>query len=113
MIADVPIEPDDDAAIELRDAPERERYEIYRDASLVGFVTYHRGPGRISLRHTEVDDAFEGYGLGSRLIAYALDDARASGRDVAPICPFVRAFIEKHAEYLDLVLAEDRERFGL
>jgi predicted GNAT family acetyltransferase len=104
---------DDNAVIEVRDAPQRERYEIYRDGSVVGFVSYHRGPGRISLRHTEVDDAFEGQGLGSHLIAYALDDARANGRDVVPICPFVRAFIEKHPEYLDLVPGEDRERFGL
>jgi predicted GNAT family acetyltransferase len=109
----VPSDNDGHAAIEVRDAPERERYEVYRDGSVVGFVTYNRGPGRISLRHTEVDDAFEGHGLGSHLIAYALDDARASGREVVPICPFVREFIEKHPQYLDLVPGEDRERFGL
>jgi uncharacterized protein len=37
------------------------------------------------------------------LIATALDDARARGLTVVPRCPFVREFIENHAEYQDLV----------
>lgn len=30
-----------------------------------------------------------------------------------PFCPFVNAWIGKHPDYLDLVPADQRERFGL
>ena len=42
-------------------------------------------------------------GVGSRLIRAALDSARDQGLRVVPQCPFVRAFIERHPEYRDLV----------
>ncbi len=38
---------------------------------------------------------------------------RAAGRRVLPHCPFVKAYIEKHDEYVDLVPAEQRASFGL
>jgi predicted GNAT family acetyltransferase len=53
--------------------------------------------------HTEVEPEWEGRGVGSELVRGALDDVRARGLKVRPLCPFVRAFIERHSEYLDLV----------
>jgi hypothetical protein len=54
--------------------------------------------------HTDVDPAFEGQGIGSALIRWALDDVRERGYAVVPSCPFVRSFVERHAdEYGDLV----------
>ncbi len=67
----------------------------------------------IAFNHTEVDDEFEGRGLGSQLAQAALDAARDEGLDVLPFCPFIKAWIGKHPEYLDLVPADQRERFGL
>ena len=40
-----------------------------------------------------------GRGLGSRLAAAALEDARREGIDVVPLCPFIAHYIEQHAEY--------------
>jgi uncharacterized protein len=54
--------------------------------------------------HTETDPAFEGQGVGSQLVRWALDDVRARGLRVVPVCPFVKSYIAKHAdEYGDLV----------
>jgi predicted GNAT family acetyltransferase len=53
--------------------------------------------------HTEVDPEFEGSGLGGKLVAGALDDVRAQGRRVQPLCPFVAKYIARHPEYADLV----------
>jgi predicted GNAT family acetyltransferase len=53
--------------------------------------------------HTEVDDAFEGQGLGSQLAAGALDDVRRLGKRVVPRCPFIAKFIAHHPEHQDLV----------
>jgi predicted GNAT family acetyltransferase len=101
--------------VELRvaDNPDAERYEAFVDDDLAGFVTYRLAPGRISLLHTEVDDAFEGHGVGSSLISATLDDVRARGLGVLPFCPFVKAYLRRHPESLDLVPENDRARFGL
>jgi predicted GNAT family acetyltransferase len=101
----------DDDNTELRDNVEESRYEILVDGEVAGFCEYSRRDGRIDLLHTEIDDRFEGRGLASRLIRHVLDDARASGTPVMPYCPFVRAFIGRHAEYRDLVPEEQRPRF--
>lgn len=97
----------------VTDHPERERYEIDVDGALAGFAEYRgRGDTR-TFTHTEVDERFEGQGVGSRLIADALDDARAKGLHVIPMCPFVRAYIGRHPEYLDLVQPAIRRAFNL
>jgi predicted GNAT family acetyltransferase len=44
-----------------------------------------------------------GKGIGSRLIRSALDQVRSDGLKVIPECPFVKAFIEKHTDYQDLL----------
>lgn len=97
----------------IADNPEQERYEIRSGDELAGFTQYKLAPGRISFIHTEVDSRFEGQGLGSRLIASALDDARSRGLAVLPFCPFVRAYIQRHPDYLDLVPEEKRPQFDL
>ena len=43
------------------------------------------------------------YGLGSRLVQRALDDLRARGLALVPLCPFVADFVGRHPEYADLV----------
>lgn len=87
------------------DAPELNRFEIRVTGALAGFAEYRLRPGRIVFTHTEVDSAFEGQGIGSALVRGALDQARERGLRVAPLCPFVKAYIDKHAEYGDLVAA--------
>ena len=50
---------------------------------------------------------FEGHGVGSRLVQGALDDLRARGLAVVPLCPFVAGFIDRHPEYADLVTTDE------
>jgi predicted GNAT family acetyltransferase len=99
--------------IDVADAPERDRYEVSVDGEVVGFSAYRARPGLIAFVHTEVDERFEGRGLGDRLIRFALEDARARGLAVLPFCPFVKAFIEGHREFEALVPDTYREQFGL
>ena len=65
----------------------------------------------IAFIHTEVDERFEGMGLGGQLIASALHTTRPNGLAVLPFCPFVRGSIVKHPTYLDLVPAELSHQF--
>jgi predicted GNAT family acetyltransferase len=100
-------------AIEVRDNPDEERYQATVDGEVAGFSIYRTRPGLIAFVHTEVDDAFEGQGVGSTLVREELDDARRRGLSVLPFCPFVNAYIERHREYVDLVPESHREAFGL
>jgi uncharacterized protein len=93
--------------IAVADNPDERRYEIRVEGELAGFAQYRSRPGAITFTHTEIDDRFEGRGLGGKLIAFALDDGRERGLAVIPLCPFVRAYIQRHREYAELV-PEDR-----
>jgi predicted GNAT family acetyltransferase len=87
----------------VSDNAEGSRYEIHVDGRLAGFAEYKGGPGQIVFTHTEVDDAYEGQGVGSELARGALDDARAKGLAVVPLCPFIKGWIARHPDYEDLV----------
>jgi predicted GNAT family acetyltransferase len=90
--------------IVVRDNPEAGRYEGWVDGALAGFAEYRIVGGRIIFTHTEVDEAFEGQGIGSALAGGALDDVRERVQlPVVPRCPFIRGWIERHPTYADLV----------
>lgn len=78
------------------------RYELTVEGHLA--ATYYKiSDGIITFIHTEVPKELGGKGIGSKLIKGALDQVRAAGLKVIPQCPFVKAYIEKHAEYRDLL----------
>jgi predicted GNAT family acetyltransferase len=89
--------------IAVADRPDRRRYEIQLNGERAGVLTYRLADGMITFRHTEIDPSVGGRGLGSALVRFALDDARARGLTVIPRCPFVAAFIVRHPEYEELV----------
>jgi len=89
----------------VTDAPERERFEAHdENGEIAGVVTYQLSGNIIVYTHTEVDAAFEGQGLGSRLARAVMDDAKAKGRTVVPMCPFISEWLFKHHEY-DAIVA--------
>ena len=69
----------------------------------VAFTEYREADGRLLFPHTEVDPAHEGQGLAGQVVKGALDDVRAQGRLIVPLCPYVRRYVERHSEYADLV----------
>lgn len=102
-----------DPRIEVSDDREAERFVIAVDGEPAGFAQYRDRGRAIAFTHTEIDDRFEGQGLGGRLVSAALDDVRSRGLAVLPFCPFVRSYIGRHREYLDLVPETQRAQFGL
>jgi predicted GNAT family acetyltransferase len=89
--------------VRVVDNPEESRYELWLGATRAGVIEYEAEPGTILLLHTEIDPAFEGQGLGAQLVAAALEDLRARGLKLVPLCPFVRSYLHRHQEYADLV----------
>jgi predicted GNAT family acetyltransferase len=97
----------DDANVKNNEA--EHRYELAVDG-LLATSEYERRGNEIVFLHTQVPDALEGHGVGSALARGALDDARANGLTVVPLCPFIRAYIARHREYLDIVEPHHRAR---
>ncbi|MGR6320283.1 GNAT family N-acetyltransferase [Micromonospora soli] len=94
----------------VTDVPDRERFEARDDTgALAGLVTYQLTGNIIAYTHTEVDPAFEGKGVGSTLARAVMDDARAKGRTVVPICPFLSKWLEKHPEYEPILARSTRK----
>ena len=87
---------------ELSDNMARHRYEMTIDGA-VAFIEYRMEGDRLVLVHTEVPEALSGRGIGSAIARAVLDDARAHGRRVVPVCEFVAGYIKRHSEYASLV----------
>ena len=104
-VSDGPV--DDAQIVHVR---EKSRYELRLDGRLIGLAAYRRSNDRMAITHTEVDPSCEGRGLGSRLAAAALDDAAGEGLEVAPLCPFIAYYIQKHPEYERLVAPGYRKK---
>ena len=89
------------------DVPAANRYEARIDSELAGTAVYRLRPGHITFVHTEVGGAFEGHGVGSRLASAVLDDVVSRGLAVVVRCPFIAAYVRRHAaEYPDVELRD-------
>ena len=102
-----------EADIRVIDVPERSRFEVRVDGDVAGYSEYRLRPGLIAFVHTLIDPRFDGQGLGSKLAREALSEVRSKGLSVLPFCPFVRGYIARHPEYLDLVSEDMRAQFDL
>lgn len=85
------------------------RYRLMLNNEEVGYSEYDPvAPASILIKHTQVLQRYEGKGFGSHLVRSMLDDIRAQGKTVIPICPYAMNYIRKHREYLDIVRADMR-----
>ena len=87
-------EPARDVVVRNDDAA---RYELTVDGTLAELV-FRRNGDRLVLVHTEVPAALEGKGIGGRLVRAAVDDARDNNLLLVPLCPFAKAWLERHPE---------------
>ena len=90
-------------AIELERSGAKGRY--------VATVANHTEPAELTFSvasdtlviadHTGVPDSLRGTGVGHALVARLVEDARAGGFLILPLCPFVNAQRRKHPEWAD------------
>jgi hypothetical protein len=91
-ISKAPIEHHEDAA--------RGRFFIAGGAE----ITYSLdGAARLIAEHTDVDERYQGQGLGARLYRHLVDYARDNKLSVHPACPYIRRMFEKHPEDADVL----------
>lgn len=88
---------------------ERHRWEGWVDGELAGKSYMRRREGYVVFWHTEVDDRFEGKGVGSAIARTALDSVAAEGGTaVQATCPFIKRWIERHPDYQHLLKTDRR-----
>jgi predicted GNAT family acetyltransferase len=78
------------------------RFELNLDG-YTAELNYYLGENTIVFTHTGVPAALEGRGIGSLLVKAGLDYARKNKLKVQALCWFVDGYIQRHAEYQDLV----------
>jgi len=78
------------------DAPDKNRYEALDSGELIGVLDYRREGNQIMLDHVEVVPAQRGKGIGELLVSAAVNEARADGVQVVPVCPFAVAWLKAH-----------------
>lgn len=67
-------------------------------------ITFSRAsPKLIIVDHTGVPDALRGRGVGQALALHAIEDARAGGWKIMPLCPFFKAQVERHPDWRDVI----------
>jgi hypothetical protein len=81
----------------------RGAFVLERDGRRLAELTYTVAGARIILDHTHVDDALRGTGTGAKLVAEAVQWARAGDRKLMPLCPFARSVFDKTASYADVL----------
>jgi predicted GNAT family acetyltransferase len=89
--------------ISLEEGASKGRY-VYRADGREAEMTFSKaGEHLIIIDHTDVPDAFRGQGIGARLVARAVDDARSAGKKIMPLCPFANAQFRRHKEWADVL----------
>ncbi len=90
--------------IELEEHGEKGRYVLRGPDGAEAEMTFTKvGESKIIIDHTGVPDAFRGQGAGLRLVARAVEDARAAGKTIIPLCPFAAAQFRRHKEWADVL----------
>lgn len=96
--------PDLSSKIELQDGPGKGRYVLRSAQGEEAEMTFTRiGEHQLIIDHTEVPDAFRGQGVGLLLVTRAVEDARAAGKTIIPLCPFAAAQVRRHPEWADVL----------
>jgi hypothetical protein len=90
--------------IQLEETGSKGRYFLRGPGGAEAEMTFSKaGEHLMIIDHTEVPDAFRGKGAGLRLVTRAVEEARASGKKIIPLCPFANAQFKRHPEWADVL----------
>ena len=82
---------------------EKKRFELEVE-NKIAFIEYIlTNQNIVFLTHTEVPIALEGKGVGSAIVSKTLQYIKEKGYTLAPLCPFVAAYVKRHPEWKSLL----------
>ena len=80
---------------------------MIEDDGQVAELVYRLEDQRLVLIHTGVPAALEGRGIGGRLVAASIDEAKRRGLTVVPLCPFAKGWLLRHPDAAAAVAIAD------
>ena len=95
--------PDHSPQDPVTDNPARHRFELAVDGQ-TAFAVYRREPGHLTITYVESPVALRGTGVAGRLMQGVLEQARAEGLKVVPVCGYAVAYMKRHPEYADVAV---------
>ncbi|MDB5276199.1 MAG: N-acetyltransferase [Ferruginibacter sp.] len=89
--------------IKIINNEKRLHFETLLSNGEFAFIEYRWHNGNLVLMHTLVPEGFEGKGIAAALARFALEYAKEKQFKIVVYCPYVNAYLKKHAEYQFLV----------
>lgn len=91
-----------DEPLEFRRNDDLHRYEAIAGTEVAAFAEFvFARPSRIIFTHTVSEKAYAGRGIATRLVEWALGDARDRGELIVLRCPFVVSYLTDHHQFDD------------
>lgn len=90
--------------VDFRRNDELHRYEALVGTDVAAYAEFKLAPpARIIFTHTVSEKAYAGKGIATRLVEWALGDARDRGERIVPRCPFVASYLLDHRQFDDAI----------
>ena len=93
----------DPSGIILEETGSKGRYSYRVDGDEAELTFSKVGEGLVIIDHTGVPPAFRGQGVAQALVARAVEDARAAGKKVLPLCSYAAAQFRRHPGWADVL----------
>lgn len=84
------------------DRPDRGRYELHLDDTVVGFATYSLHETVITVPHVETVREHRGKDFAAHLMDGVIADARARSLMIRPLCGYANAYMQRDPDTHDL-----------
>ncbi|MBW7676259.1 GNAT family N-acetyltransferase [Chryseobacterium chendengshani] len=79
-------------------------FEALIDGKRAGLMTYTwAGEARFIIDHTEVEEEYNGKGVGKEMLIKAVEFARENNKKIIPLCPFAKATFQKNKDLQDVL----------
>lgn len=85
------------------DRPDDARYELHLADEVVGLATYDRRDDVVTIPHVETAPRHRGNGFAAVLMSGIVDDVRARGLKIRPLCPYAAGYMHDDASTHDLI----------
>lgn len=90
--------------IKLERRGHRSRYVLDMPSGEPAELTFvDSGPGHIIVDHTWVPQDYRGRGIAEKLVVKVVEDARAQGLKITPLCRYVAAEFRRHKDWADVL----------
>lgn len=92
------------SSVRIEDNAAYGRFDLFVGDDLVGILGYREADNEaVAFMHTVVKEEFGDRGWAGVLVRGALNTARDRGWRIVPVCTYVRRYLARNPEYLDLV----------